>query len=196
MELSTEREQELILENMPKIYRAIDNFMARCTSQSASSRISYDDCVQEVSLAFLKYIRRCTTEEQLNHFPWYDALHVLTEHVMHCQPFSVPLSSRRFREIVQSLPATVSFDVLASNGIEVDGMSKHWVPDTDTKLDFDAFMSEQAESIQRIASMRIYGMTQRDIASEFGVNQNAIFKKITKLREDYDEFTREDDEYE
>ena len=193
MELSPEQEQELVVKNTPKIYRAIDNFMARCTN--SPTQISYEDCVQEVSIAFIQYVRRCESAEQLEKFPWYDALNALTQYVMRCQPLSVPHTrTSSFHSIIKSLPSTVSFDVLVSNGIDIDGMSKHWVPDTDTKIDFDSFMSDQQENIQRIASMRIYGMSQRDIAKQFGVQQNDIFRKISKLREDYENFIREDDE--
>ena len=46
MQLSREREAELIEQNMPKIYRSVDNFMARYTGKSAR-QASYDDCVQD-----------------------------------------------------------------------------------------------------------------------------------------------------
>ena len=73
-------------------------------------------------------------------------------------------------------------------------MSKHWVPDTDTKLDFDMFMSTQNENVQRIASMRLYGMSQRDIARQCGVCKRAIDKKLSSLYEDYNDFFKEEDE--
>ena len=69
MQLSRERESELVEKNMPKIYRAVDNFMAKNTGGNVC-RITYDDCVQEVSVVLLNYIRKCETEEQLNMFPW------------------------------------------------------------------------------------------------------------------------------
>ena len=191
MTLSREREAELLEQNMPKIYRAIDNFMARC-DQKSGVQISYDDCVQEVSLSFLQYIRRCETEIQLDTFPWYDAMHAMSELVLVSQPLTVPLSTHGFSEIIHSLPRTVSFDVLADNGIEVDGMSKHWVPDTETRMDFDDFMQTQTELGRRIASMRLHGMTYRDIAAECGVSKSQINKKIKQLKEKYDEFYKEE----
>ena len=57
MEFTPEQEQELIEQNMHKIYRAVDNYSARHTSNIAT--VPYDDFVQEVSIAFLKYIRNC-----------------------------------------------------------------------------------------------------------------------------------------
>ena len=194
MQLSPEREAELIEQNMPKIYRAIDNFMARCNNKTSPVKISYDDCVQEVIIVFLEYIRKCETEESLEKFPWYNAINALTRYVLQCQPLSVPSDTKAFSSIIKSMPYTVSYDLLMTNGIDIDGMSKHWVPDTDTKIDFDSFMSEQNEAVQRIASMRLYGMTQRNIASQFGVCKRAIDKKITRLREDFDVFMKEDDE--
>lgn len=193
MVFSREREGELIEQNMPKIYRAIDNFMAR-RNGSSCIQLSYDDCVQEVSIVFLLHIRRCETEDQINQFPWYDAIHALSMLVLKHQPVSCRKDTKGFLHVIHNMPATVPFEVMMSQGLEVDGMSKHWVPDTDTKLDFDAFMSSQHESIQRIASMRLYGMTQRAIAAEYGVCQKSIFNKIAKLREDYNEFIKEDED--
>ena len=195
MQLSPEREAELIEINMPKIYRSVDNFVSKYTGSNRACA-SYDDCVQEVSLAFLRYIRKCETEEQMNVFPWYDAMQAMSQLVLLGQPFSVPARTSDFSRVIHSLPATVSYEVLASRGIEVDGMSKHWVPDKNTEMDFCTFMDSQGENVQRIAAMRIYGMTQRDIAAQFGVCKRAIDKKITKLREDYDEFMKEDEDNE
>lgn len=193
MVLTREREAELIEQNMPKIYRSIDNFMAKCSKKNAIS-LSYDDCVQEVTIAFLKYIRKCDSEEKLNVFPWYDALHAMSEQVLRSQPLSVPMSTSRFNEVIHSIPSTVSYEVMVSNGMEIDGMSKHWVPDEETRIDFDSFMASQPENIQRIAAMRLHGMTYRKIASQCGVSKTLVEKKIKRLRGDYDEFDKEDSE--
>jgi hypothetical protein len=83
---------------------------------------------------------------------------------------------------------------LLTGGIDVDGMSKHWVPDKDTELDFDAFMSEQDESVQRLTSMRLYGMTLRNIAGQFGISFQGVNKRIKKLKKEYDKFQEEDDD--
>ena len=191
MTLTQERESELIEQNMPKIYRAIDNYMARC-NQKKGVQLSYDDCVQEVSIAFLQYIRRCTTEDQLLTFPWYDAMHAMSELVLINQPLTVPRSTRNFSDVIHSIPSTVPFDVMMSKGMDVDGMSKHWVPDKDTEMDFNIFMADQSELVQRIASMRIHGMTYRDIAAECGVSKSKVAEEIKQLKEMYDEFYEED----
>lgn len=195
MTLSRELEAELLDRNMPKIYRSIDNFMARC-NQKSGIQLSYDDCVQEVALAFIQYIRRCETESQLDVFPWYDAMHAISELVLANQPLTVPRSTKKFSEVIHSLPKTVPFDVMVSSGIEVDGMSKHWVPDTEARMDFDGFMQTQSELDRRIASMRLLGMTYRDIAAECGVSKSLIDKKLRILKENYDEYFKEgaDDE--
>lgn len=193
MQLSPERETELILQNTKKIYRAVDNFMAKCNQKYASTRITYDDCVQEVTIAFLEYIRRCETEDQLEKFPWYNAINALSKYVLRCQPLKVPITTDKFSEIIHSMPETVSYDVLASNGIDIDGMSKHWVPDTETKLDFDAFMSEHDEMTQRIVSMRLYGLSNRKIAAQYGVRNTTIDYRLKKLKKEYDEFDKEDE---
>ena len=51
MEFTPEQEQELIEKNMPKIYRAVDNYAARHSSSVA--RVPHEDFVQEVAIAFL-----------------------------------------------------------------------------------------------------------------------------------------------
>lgn len=192
MHLSPEQEDALIRENMAKIYRSVDNFMARGNGRNSPVQITYDECVQEVCIAFLEYIRKCDTEEKLKVFPWYDALHAMSKLVLQYQPINVRHKrTTGFRKVINSIPTTVSFDVLATNGIDVDGMSKNWVPDTETKLDFESFLDGQDESVQRIASMMLYGMTRRNIADQFGVCQFAIDKKISKLRQNYDEFIKD-----
>ena len=193
MQLSRERENELIEQNMPKIYRAVDNFMAKNTGGNIC-RITYDDCVQEVSIVFLNYIRKCSTEEQLNTFPWYDALHAMSNLVLGSQIVAVPKRTTDFNRIIHSIPHTVSCDVLASSGIEINGMSKHWVPDTDTMLDFNMFMSSQSENTQRIASMRLYGMKEKEIANQLGVTSRLVIRKLNSLYENFNEFFKEDDE--
>ncbi len=194
MELSREREAELIERNMPKIYRAVDNFMARYTGAKGAWFASYDDFVQEASIAFLNHIRKCDSEDSIDKFPWYDAINAMSRLVLNNQPVSMGVRTSDFRKIIQSVPRTVSFDTLASDVIEVDGMSKHWVPDKDTEIDFGAFMSSKTESLQRIVAMRLYGMNNRHIAAQYGVCKNCIDKKINKLREQYDEFMREDED--
>lgn len=188
MELSPEREAELIEQNMPKIYRAVDNFSAR----NGGTR-SYDDFVQEVSIVFLKHIRRCETEEQISRFPWYDSIKAMSEHVLRSQSIPAPARTAHFKEVLRSLPSTVSLDLIVTRGLDVDGMSKHWVLDKDTEMDFDAFLSEQPEDIQRIVSMRIFGLSNRKIASQYGVSGSAIDKKIMKLKEKYEDFNKGDE---
>lgn len=192
MQLSPEREAELIELNMPKIYRAADNFTMRCKDPSVS--FSYDDMVQQGAMAFLLYIRRCETEEQLKVFPWYDAIHAMCIQVLNSQPFGVPKSTSKFSQLINSIPKTISYEVAVCKGLEVDGMSKHWVPDKDTQIDFDDFMSAQDESTRRIASMKVYGMSNRKIGAQFGVSDVAISKKLDRLHKKFNEFNDLEDE--
>lgn len=187
MVLSPEQEQQIIEENMPKIYRAVDNFTARHSSDIA--RVPYDEFVQEVSLAFLLYIRKCETIEEINRFPWYTAMSAMRDAVMAFQPMSCPKSSHRFSEIIHGMPVTVSSDVLASAVIEVNGMSKHWVDDKETMLDFELFMDTYDENTKRLASMRYGGMTLKEVADQYGVNKSTVLRRIRRLEKEYHEFT-------
>ncbi len=184
MDFSPQREQELLEINMPKIYRAVDNFTARCSSQVVC--VPYEDFVQEVSIAFLEYIRRCKTEKQLDVFPWFSAMDAMRRLVLQSQPMSCPKSSVKFSEIIHNMPVTMSLEVLnASTGLDIDGMSKHWVDDKETQIDFDVFMAEQPENVRRVASMRVYGMTLKQIGDQCGVSKVAIYKKLNELNELY-----------
>lgn len=193
MVLSREREAELLEKNMVKIYRAVDNFVAK-RGANVVTKIPYEDFVQEVSMMFLEYIRKCETEEDVNRFPWYDAKNVMTKYIMSSQPISVPIRTVAFTNTLKSIPFTVPYDVFVSGDFDVDGMSKHWVQDKETEIDFDLFMSSQDEIIQRIASMRMYGMNLREIAGQFGVCFQAIDKRIKKLKKNYDEFDKGDED--
>ena len=191
MHLSPEREAELMELNLPKIYRAADNFTMRCKSPSV--QFSYDDMVQQGAEAFLRYIRRCDSEEQLKVFPWYDAIHAMCIQVLNSQPLGVPKCTTRFSQLINSLPKTISYEVMVSKGIEIDGMSKHWVPDKETQIDFDDFMATQDESVQRMASMRFYGMSDRKIAAQFGVCDHTVNDRLNKLYQNYNKFIEEDE---
>ena len=195
MVLSSERESQLMEKNMPNIYRSIDNFLARC-NQDNGVPLPYEDCVQEVAIAYLQYIRRCETEDQLKIFPWYDAIHALSEYVLRCQPLSVPVSTKGFRKTLRTIPTTVSYETLVTNGLEVDGMSQTWVPDKETELDFDTFMSAQSPHVQRIVSMKLYGMPVRKIAGQCGVGKSSVNNKILRLKKQYDQFNEEEPENE
>lgn len=189
MELSREQEAALVDENMVKVYRAVDNFSAKC--HASVVRIPNEDFVQEVLVVFMNHIRKAQTMEEIEKFPWYDAMHAMSNLVLTFQPMSVPKRTSSFRDFVRSMPSTVSFDVMMENGVDVDGMSKHWVDDKDTQMDFDTFMASQDDSMKRVVSMRLYGMRSKDIAAQYGVSNAAICRWLQKMRGEYDNFTEE-----
>lgn len=192
MVLTQDQEAKLIEDNMKKIYRAVDNFTAKATKSPV--KIDTEDFVSEVVIVFLKHIRACETMEQINKFPWYDAMNAMSKLVLTFQPMSVPKGNTEFfSEFIHRMPNTVSYETLAVDGLDVDGMAKHWVEDKETQMDFDDFMETQDDSLKRLAAMKLGGMKQRHIAAQFGVSEPAITKKVKKLRENYDEFTKEDD---
>ena len=87
------------------------------------------------------------------------------------------------------MPVTMSLDdIQAKTGLEIDGMSKHWVEDKETQIDFDSFMNQQSEHTRRIASMRVYGMKLKEIGSQCGVSDRAIWNRLSRLKEDYIDF--------
>ena len=191
MHLTPDQEAKLIEDNMVKIYRAVDNFTAKAGSSPVS--IDTEDFVSEVVIVFIKHIRSCETMEQINKFPWYDAMNAMSKLVLTLQPMTVPKKTKNFSKMIHMMPYTVSFDLLMSNGIDVDGLSRHWVEDKDLQMDFDDFMAEQDGSMNRIAAMKLSGMKQKKIASQFGVSEMAISKKFSKLRENYDKYFKEDE---
>lgn len=187
MDFTPEQEQVLIEQNMPKIYRAVDNYAARHSSTMAS--VPYEDFVQEVALAYLQYIRKCETQEEVNRFPWFSAMDAMRNLVRVYQPMSCSSDPRSFSDVIHNMPVTMSLDdIQAKTGIEIDGMSKHWVEDKETQIDFDDFMSGQTESVQRVASMRIYGMTLREIGNQYGVQKGTVCKWLDKLNNAYKEY--------
>lgn len=187
MDLTPEQEQELLSLNMPKIYRAVDNFTARRSSSIA--KVPYEDFVQEVAVAFIEYIRKCDTPEKLNVFPWCTAMGVMRDLVVVYQPMSCPKHNNSFSTIIHNMPLTMSLeDIQVKTGLEIDGMSKHWVDDKETQIDFDAFMANQPENTRRVASMRIYGMTLKEIGDQCGVHKSTISRQLNNLNEDYKKY--------
>ena len=190
MVFTPEQEQCIVEENMPKIYRAVDNFMMRCSSKVIN--IPYEDFVQEVALAFIEYIRKCKTEEDVEKFPWYSAMDAMRGLVFTYQPLKCQRVSPQFSKIIHNMPRTISLDAInASSCIEIDGMDKHWVDDKETQMDFDFFMEDQPENMRRIASMRVYGMTLKEIGDQCGVSKVAIKKRLNKLNDAYKKYVED-----
>lgn len=190
MEFTPDQEQKLIEENMPKIYRAVDNFMARCSSRVIC--IPYEDFVQEVAISFIEYVRKCKSHDDLAKFPWFDAMNAMRNYVLINQPLSCPRHPNKFSDIIHEMPQTMSSDsISAKTCIDIDGMGKHWVEDKETQMDFDIFMNDQNENIQRIASMRVYGMTLKEIGEQCGVSKVAIKKRLNKLNDAYKKYAED-----
>lgn len=190
MQITYEEEARLIEDNMQKIYNAVDNFIHRNYKQVI--RIPYEDFVQESLVAYIEYIRRCDTREKLDIFPWYDCKQAMCQLVLRSQPLSVPKRSRSFSDSIHSVPVTVAMDVAMVKGLDVDGMSSFWTQDVETRVDFDRFMADQPTDTQRVATMRMNNMKNRAIASQCGVSDVAIGKRLRKLREAYEKFTEEE----
>lgn len=189
MQLSPEREAELLAKNMPKVYRAVDCYMSKCRRKS--NVLAYEDLVQQVAEAYIRYIRRCETEEALNKFPWYDATHAMCDAVLTSLPFSVPKTTKNFTEVLHSLPKTVSLDLMVTQGLDIDGMSKTWVQDKETEIDFDIFMSGQDMLSNRIVAMRLRDVTLRKIADHCVVPKSSVFDRIQRINKDYQNFLEE-----
>ena len=93
---------------MPKIYRAVDNFMAKNTGGNVC-RITYDDCVQEVSVVLLNYIRKCETEEQLNNLiDWFKS-----------QGLRVHISEGEYRTVLGLIGDTTKVDTDLLSGLDI-----------------------------------------------------------------------------
>jgi len=192
MVLTPEQEQTIIEENLPKIYRAVDNFTARCSANVIN--IPYDEFVQEVSIAFLLYVRNCETMDEVNRFPWFSAMSAMRATVCAFQPMSCSTHNQHFSKVIHNMPATVSVDVAAAATTEVSGFSKHWVDDKDTMLDFESFMSDYDENTQRLIAMRFGGMTLKELAEQYGVDKSTILRRIRKIADEYHEFADDPDE--
>ena len=189
--MTPDQENEYITKNMKKIYNAVDNFIYRCSSDAIG--IPYEEMVQEASLALLLYLRRCEKEEDLDKFPFYSVKSALRDLVFTYQPFSCPHSTHRFSEICSGMPETVSFDTIPESMLNVDGMSKHWVEDTDTKIDFDLFMADKTDHEQRLIGMKAWGGTFRNIAAQFGTSKDSVKRNMDRLHSQYTDFIKESD---
>ena len=83
-------------------------------------------------------------------------------------------------------------DVAVVRGMDVDGMSRFWTQDVETRVDFDRFMADQPTDAQRMAAMRMNNMKNRAIASQCGVSDVTISKRLKKLRIAYEKFLEEE----
>ena len=190
MRLTQEQETRLIEDNMKKVYNSVDNFIHRNSVRVI--RIPYEDFVQEALLAYLEYLRKCETEEELQVFPWYDCKQAMCQLVLRFQPISVPKRSQTFSNSIHTVPRTVAMDVAVVRGMDVDGMSRFWTQDVETRVDFDRFMADQSTDAQRMVALRMNNIKNRAIASQCGVSDVTISKRLKKLRIAYEKFLEEE----
>lgn len=186
MELSREAEAELIERNMPKICNAVNNFRARCSNPVVN--IPFEDFVQEVTIAYLEYIRRCETMAETEIFPWYNAVDAMSRLVLAHQPMGCPKRHASFETVMKMMPSTISYEVNAQNVIETDGMSRTWVNDENTLIDLGMFMETLPENAEKIIGMKLWGLTSREIASELGVSESAVCQSLKNYRKKYNQF--------
>lgn len=143
-------------------------------------RISYDDLYQSVCVALLEHLTMCSTEEQLQVFPYYTALHAMTQEVMRLQPLTGQRQTRKFKELIQAQPIVIDID-------NVDGISKTWVADTITIHDFTMFYDRLDEQMQKLVSMRLAGESVNNVSHIENVNTRTVYKRMRKLRKQYTE---------
>lgn len=190
MQLSPERENQLIEQNMPLIRKVVDKFMAR-RSRNAPVKIERVDFIQEVSIVFLNYIRKCETEEDMARFPWKDSENAMARLVLSSQHITVPSNSTRlFSKLIGELPETVSYELLTEDGIGVDGMSMKWVSDAETEVDLEAFLNTRSESMRRIVNMYMHGVSMSDIADELGCCRQNVYQIMDKFSKEYKKFRK------
>jgi DNA-directed RNA polymerase specialized sigma24 family protein len=190
MQLSPEREAELFAQNMPMIRKVVGSFMAR-RSRNAPIRIDRDDFISEVSENYLRYIRKCETEEELAKFPWKDSENVMARYVLASQHITVPSGSTRlFSKLIGELPETVSYELLTDDGIGVDGMSMRWVSDAETEVDLEAFLATRSEAMRNVVNMYMHGVAMSDIADELGCTRQNVYKIMDKFAKEYKKFRK------
>lgn len=192
MRLTKEEEASAIESVMPFIESAVTKFMAKCGTVVV--RVSREDFIQEACIAYLKYIRSAEDESALKVFPYFDIRNAMCCLIIENQPLSSPKRTESFKNVIHSMPQTISIDVSVNNGIDVNGMKKFWVDDANMRMDFYSFMALQDENIQKICAMRMLGASINEIADEMNTSSSTIRRNIKQLRETYDEMMEQKEE--
>ena len=192
MELSREREAELLEQNKHNIKKSVNRFMSR-RSRNPVIKIEFSDFEQEVSIVFLNYIRKCKTDEDLNKFPWRDAENAMARLVLASQHITVPSKSTSvFNKLIKKIPETVPYELLTDDGIGVDGLSVKWVSDAEAEVDLEAFLSTRSDSMRRIIHYYLHGMRVNDIAECIGCTRQNVYKIIDKFSVEFEKFRQGD----
>ena len=202
MKLTPEREEELMEQNDYNIKKAVNRFSMR--SRIPFGNFAREDLLQEVRLVFLNHIRKCDNEEDIDSFPWRDALNAMCLYVLKSQEFAVPSrSTKEFSKIMNEIKTTMSYGVIAgedlpvadnwdlggaSFDISVNGMSPFWVADENTRIDLDAFMNNYEDYLVDMAIMRLHGLSYRQIGELYDLSDKTVHKKIKKMYRDYKKF--------
>lgn len=183
MQLSHDQENELLKSRMGLIYRHANRFLNK---YSGYTTIDLDDCIQECTIAYLNYIRRAETEEDLKIFPAKDLVNALCRFVLGNTVLSSPKRTSAFREILASMPETDSVEYLENEmavSVGVDHETRY--SEVDEKLAYEKWSEKLSDEDRKILYLRSNGMTQDEIASELAINRTSVCRRLRFLKQDY-----------
>lgn len=170
-------ETDYIEEHRQDIHGAVISFMRRCKGRQRAT-IPYEDLYQTVCVALIEYIRR---GGDAHIFPFFDALHAMTREVMTLQPLTGQRNTKKIKDLLTAQPRLVPL-------IEVNELLPTWEADTITLLDFEQFLSEQDKGTRAIIHWRMEGQTIQQIAQAEQITKQAMYKRMTGIRERYGKY--------
>lgn len=154
-------------------------------NRAPSSVDCFDDMYQEARFAFLEYIRRCDSLDDVNKFPYRDINHRMSLFVLQEQRFTFPKRTSGMKKYINSVPTCSS---LESVGNEVE---TECIEDVNDRMFADGFMEMLSPDVRGMLTLAIKGLTKTEIAHRLGVSKFVVHRKISKAKDMYKAYVGE-----
>lgn len=139
----------------------------------------YQDLFQEAAIAYINYIRKAQTEEDLKIFPSMDILHAMCLYTLSIQPLSHPKRTEDFKKhLTDKNVPLYEADANAENARTV-------IDDALDEIVFRDFVAKQTDMNTKIVGLRMEDYAIKEVAGTIGINESNVSRRLKRMLENY-----------
>lgn len=173
----TIQEKEALLQKYDRLIHAIVWKFKRKLSGNFNNMA---DLYQEAVLAYMDYLSRCNSEEDLKRFPGMYVVNCMSRYIMNCQ---VVKFTKRTTDFTKITNATKRAEYSALSDTEAFGGN---VGDTESTILFHEFIDSLDEVERRVILMRCFGAKRFEVAKALNLSNAKVTRVLNKVRKKYD----------
>lgn len=182
MILTREQEAQYVVKYERMIWEIVHKFKRRTMAQKDNK----DDLFQEAVIVFVKYLRKCESEEEIGkNIPVRDMINVMCRFNIGEQVLSYPKRTSYYR-------AKGTEDIVhAVDYTELDRDDRYLDMTIDQSIEnmtMKSFLSSLSAKEREIARLKQAGLKNREIAKRLGITDVDITRTLKRMRANYQNF--------